>query len=204
MRIADAFNLKIRDCFGKDDNDDVPSFDFSQLGGDSTAWGVSKFVIFPSGNLNKVIKIPFEGVWEYNSEIEDEEWFEFEVIKDYCAEEAAIYDEAVEAGLECFFAKTEFGGFTKDGTKFYIADRVKPFDWHRATEGSEKKANEIRCSLDSIWIANAIDCYGLDKVNELVAFLWDRNLHDFHDGNVGMREDGSPVLLDYSDYKEEW
>lgn len=204
MKVSDAFNLRIIDYFGRIDHDDV-NFDFEQLDNeDETNWGVSKFVIFPADEPDKVIKIPFEGNWEWNEEIEENDWLPFEVIVDYCAEEEEVYSEAVDAGIECFFAETRFGGCTKDGTRFYVSERVIPYSPTAASEDSTLKARKIEAPLDSDWLANAIDFYGIDKVAKLVKFLDDRGLFDFHRGNLGMRKDGSPVLLDYSDFREDW
>ena len=40
------------------------------------------------------------------------------------------------------------------------------------------------------------------KVKELIKFIYDLGLEDFHNGNIGFRKNGAPVLLDYSDYNE--
>ena len=39
-------------------------------------------------------------------------------------------------------------------------------------------------------------------VDKLVKFILDENIRDLHSDNIGFREDGSPVILDYSSYDE--
>ena len=169
---------------------------------DKIAHGLTKLVVFPSGNPDKVIKFPFCGMYWYNSENELD-YAPFEVVQDYCAEEADIYYEACELGLECFFAETEFGGCTKDGTKFYISERVRGYVKNKDTsKDSYEKASSFYCNICDAWLADAIEFYGLDKVRALINFLDSHQLSDFHTGNLGTRANGAPVLLDYSDYRE--
>ena len=52
------------------------------------------------------------------------------------------------------------------------------------------------------WLARAIEYYGEAAVNDLLAFIELEGINDFHTENIGFREDGSPVILDYSGYRE--
>lgn len=214
MRVEDAFNLRICDNFGCDFDDSCNEDFFGDLpeqldAEDEIAWGISKFVIFPAGTPDKVIKIPFEGgyfhLYTSNSDDYEVDFCPNTNIVDYCEEEADIYTEAEELGLECFFAETKFGGHTKDGTPFYVSERILGYEPNEETsQDSYKKAEENRCALPQNFVADAIEQFGLEKVQELIVFLKAKNLHDFHDGNIGVRRDGSVCILDYSDWREDF
>lgn len=174
------------------------------------ACGISKLVIF--SNDSEVVKVPFDGGF-LDREDEDGEDFYFFEIADYCDREAVIYYEAVEAGVEEFFAKTELAGYADCGRPLYKSERV--FEYMsvetidiRRKEPSQKAKNSANnsyyCALPFDWLARAYDYYGEEKVKKLIAFLDEFDIRDLHDGNIGFRKNGAPVLLDYSDYREDY
>lgn len=171
------------------------------------AYGVTKLVIFL--NDSEVVKVPFNGGFED----EDEEYFYCFEIENYCEREAYFYDEAVNAGVSEFFAKTKFAGYAECGRPLYKSERVfeymseKTLDI-RHKEPSQKAKNNASNSecgvLPFDWLARAYDYYGEEKVKKFIAFLDEFDITDLHNGNIGFRENGAPVLLDYSDYREDY
>ena len=174
------------------------------------ACGITKLVIFL--NDSEVVKVPFDGGF-LDCEDEDGEDFYFFEIKDYCDKEAIIYDEAVDAGVEEFFAKTELAGYAGCGRPLYKSERVFEYMSEetaniRSKEPSQKAKNSANnscyCVLPFGWLARAYDYYGEEKVEKLIAFLDEFDIRDLHDGNIGFRKNGAPVLLDYSGYREDY
>ena len=226
-KIASRLNIPAE--FGPyDDSDDCAQFEdvrdqVEKIMGNENFFigeGCTKYVIIPN-SLNAVIKIPFSGMWTDDCDEEEDSFHPFEYANDlynsfasewdYCENELIKYDMAVEAGFEEFFAETALLG-TFHGRKFYIQEKVTAFVDKAATEvtpseDSKKKYEDNRNKLVYInkdWMALAIEWYGLEKVIEFCAFLRDFNLsQDLHTGNIGFAEDGRPVLLDFSGYRED-
>jgi len=189
----------------EEDTLDVPE----ELQREQYRYGLSKFVIFL--NESEVIKIPFNGIFEYCYNNEEEGYvFNPFYTEDYCAVEENIYYEAEEEGIEEFFAKTEYIGQADCGTLIYKSERVLPYYCENTLEIRKKEpsnkakdsASEAKTPLPFGWLARAYDYYGEEKVKHLIDFIDEHDLHDFHDDNIGFRKNGAPVLLDYSDYRE--
>ena len=158
-----------------------------------------------------VIKIPFlyERIPNW-----DDDTFEYKPYHyNYCELEAEIYSKAKDEGLGMFFAGTEYIGSTKSGVPIYRSERVNvgyeacEYRDDRVSEDSYKKASRIRSerksySISVYWLALAYEYYDENKVNQLVDFVKRERINDLHDGNVGFRDNGEPVLLDYSGYHE--
>lgn len=182
-------------------------------------FGMSKLVIIPSDS-NVVIKIPFNGMYD---EDEDYEliWCDFygaagSIPDDYCQSEYEKYLALKEQHLECFVAETEF--YTKvDHTNIFIAENVTSFnDLYQETAPSPSKksndtAEQLRKNkrlyyLDTTWLANCIDFYGEEKVEQFLQYC--KNVDpditaDIHGGNFGYRKsDNSPCILDYSNFDD--
>ena len=86
-----------------------------------------------------------------------------------------------------------------------MSERVISFSRKESTsKDSYDKAKSLYSCLPTSWLADAIEYYGFQKVKHLINFLEEHDLKDFHSGNVGMREDGAPCLLDYSDFREDF
>lgn len=214
MTIDDLTKLYIPENFGTDEEDYGDTLDDikEQIEGYEYAYGVSKFVIFM--NDEEVAKIPFNGEYYWNCDEEDYEFEPFHYVTDYCAEEANIYEKAVERGLEVFFAGTRFAGYTKDHTPFYISERIKNCldDFiDKVSEESVTSARKYADSKDDLkwrrlpdrWLALALEKYGEQKVDEFVKFIAEFDINDLHWGNVAVRENGEPVLIDYSGWRHE-
>ena len=214
MTVGDILNLSFPAEFGSDEDceetyaiEDV----YNQLGNEvDTAYGASKFVIFL--NENEVVKVPFNGCFWYDDEAEGGYRFDEFNNNDYCATEVAIYADAVALGVEKFFASIKYCGSTIDHTPIYLAERVYTLFENatirskaKSSEDSLNRAKELKkegAYFPIDWLARAIEWYGIDAINDLLAFIDLEHINDFHDGNVGFRKDGSPVILDYSGYDE--
>lgn len=213
MTINDVLNMTFPSNFGTNEDDaetDAICEVYSQLSkyNVSTAYGASKFCIFL--NDEEVVKIPFNG--EYYTDFFDDEdevgylKFDYFCTEDYCAVEAAVYADAVAAGVDQFFASTKFIGSTFiDKTPIYISERVLPFDCLNNEErsysrDSYNKAGKMcgRCPIE--WTAMALEYYGEELVKRLFKFIESEGIDDLHWGNVGIRKNGAPVLLDYSGF----
>jgi hypothetical protein len=200
-------NLIVSDEFGMDDDGD--SWSISQVIDQlpsrvQVLFGASQLVcIFPE-EKEWVAKLPFSGSFECDG------FTEFSY--NYCELTVEIYQKAIDAGVEQFFAKMKKVGFTKDCTPFYYQERVKETfaqsskEEHAASDDSKKILKRKRasnesgswCSLPEVWLCAAIDFYGLEAVEELLNFCEENNLfQDLHSENFGYRFDNSPVLFDY-------
>lgn len=212
MTIEDIFNLNINPEFGADDYNnetDVIEEVCDQITNVDPncemTYGASKFVIFL--NEREVVKIPFNGCY-YNDDEEDSV-FDYYNNTDYCSIEERIYEDAVSARIEMFFAGTHYAGQTKSGKAVYISERVYPYNSEqrdnspKPSADSLKKAESFDCSLSYDWLARAIEYYGEKLVQAFVQFIKDEEINDLHNGNIGVRADGAPVLLDYSGFMEE-
>ena len=216
MTVKDILNMSFPIEFGTDeDGEDTYAIEdvYNQLDGTvETAYGASKFIIFL--NDDEVVKVPFNGCYWYDPDAEGGWRFdEFYYSKDYCGIEASVYADAVALGMEKFFASTKYYGRTVEGTPIYLSERVYAFYENddarhktKSSEDSNKKASEINKKynkyINAEWLAKAVEFYGEDAVIDLMAFIDLEHIDDFHTGNVGFRKDGSPVILDYSGYKE--
>lgn len=216
MTLNDVLNMTFPSNFGSGEDDIEPDcisevkYTLSTDYGVRTAYGASKFIIFL--NDKEVIKIPFSGSYSYDWDEENDEpdydtlVFDTFCTEDYCAVEASIYSDAVVAGVERFFASTKFAGSTFiDKTPIYISERVIPFDTLNNEERSYSRDSYTKagkmCGRTPIeWTAMAIEFYGEEAVRKLFDFIEEEGIDDLHWGNVGLRKDGSPCLLDYSGF----
>ena len=214
-KIDDVFYLDVPNCFGSDE-ENYTSEEIETIMDEcdknvECRYGASKFVMLFDGS-NKVVKIPMNGSWSYNyndnADYDDPVWEPF-ATADYCALEALIYEAAVEAGLEMFFASTVEAGRTSKGcgVPYYISERVNTgydYDYeYEPSDDSKKKAREMtnRGSVSIDFVAAALDFYGEVLVKEFLDFVREWEINDLHDDNIGYRNDGSPVLLDYSGFR---
>ena len=183
----------------------------------TVANGISKAVLI-SKEVDSVLKVPFLGMWyeNYNEETGDydEYWEEFYGVPDgdYCMREVEVYEAAEEAGVEMFFAKTEFFGMLDCGLPVYKQVKVVPLnetDFSKIRKPSEKSVSKVEelynyeaCDLD--WKALALDYYGEELLKKFFDFInndFPACGEDMHRGNYGYTLDGRPVLLDYSGYE---
>lgn len=124
---------------------------------------------------------------------------------DYCQLECAVYEAACLAGIEQYFAKTEWYAEV-GGRDIYLQQRVNPLETEKHTDWCDSETSEkckslgVRC-FNPTWIKDFFDIYGEDEFQKLDAFLKRYHINDLHSGNLGYR-DGLPIILDYSDYNE--
>ena len=75
-----------------------------------------------------------------------------------------------------------------------------------ASDKEKKKSREL-CSkahienLPARWLCDALEYYGLKKVEKLLTFIYDEDIDDLHSSNLGYK-DGRPVIIDYAGYYE--
>lgn len=162
-------------------------------------YGLSKLVIIPSDS-SVVIKIPFNGMDEYQYKEYDEEnddededyddgewvWSNFygasgSIPDDYCQAEYEKFLSLKDKNLECFVAETEF--YSKvDSTNIFIAEKVIPFDnlyknipnpSKKSKETAEqwRKSRKLYC-FNEDWLANCIDFYGQEKVEKFINYCY--------------------------------
>lgn len=163
--------------------------------------GASRFVVV-SDNWDRVVKISFNYVIdEETGEIE-----EFKT-KDYCSNEVFYYDMAKEWGVEKAFTDIRLEGYTNNGKghPYYSAERVISNCCFEFSDESKKQAQECYYNpfIDNIdFVASIIEFYGKDFWLKLLDFIEYYGIRDLHNGNLGHREDGSPVILDYAGFNE--
>lgn len=236
LRIFKVLEKHLPENFGKVQDDDF-IVDMDEIEGriwaiDHTARfysGISKLAIVAESLGEVVIKVPFNGCYEYSDEYDydddEEEWdferkYSFEKFcggggkynDDYCAEEYAAYKELKELGYEKFVAETELlGGI--NGMYILVQEFVTSMNDFDKTVITSKKAIEtskriredyvIANNVDDEWVAACVEHYGEELSEKFFNYTEDDGysiLADAHWGNYGYREDGSPCILDFSDY----
>lgn len=185
-------------------------------------FGMSKFVITSYHLGNVAIKIPFNGYyecgWDYENDCDDLdnlEWYDFcwatgPDSSDYCLAEYEKYKRLKTYGLDCFVTKTIF---YKEicGVRIFIQEFATSicddFTPRRASKGSHDLAfrwqKERKFNMDVEWIANCLDKYGKSKVTRFLLYCENLDpdiLEDIHSGNYGYRNDGTPCILDFSNF----
>lgn len=183
-------------------------------------YGMSKFVIISPNLKNIVIKIPFNGYFtcipgdeEYDEEVYN--WTSFCCAegsdnKDYCLSEYEKFLNLKKEHLNCFVAKTLLYKVC-NGIRIFIQEKVVPeedtIESHYPSLESQKLAKQLKntkgLNMDTEWIANCLEVYGTFKVNKFLDYCSNIDLSildDMHSGNYGYRTNGTPVLIDYSNY----
>ena len=126
---------------------------------------------------------------------------------DYCAAEVDYYGLAEEEGVESFFAKTWLIGAV-NGHPIYAQTRAEMFEGSTSTrEYPKEKAESVSkyCGdmnylcFNDWWLADFVDFFGKDCLDQLLKFLDGQGIEDLHDGNIGYVA-GVPVLVDYAGY----
>lgn len=177
--------------------------------------GATKAVAIVSG-CSSVLKVPYSGKWEYDESVDCDYFTRFRGADnsedhgwDYCLTEYEIYEAAKENGLDIFFPKTEIMGKCKSGT---IIKQEKVLNFYEYCPVSEDETIEFvnsdikyYCFADSLWVAAAIERYGKAMVDKLIDFLENNFpivIEDLHNGNIGFRKNGEPIILDFSGWNE--
>lgn len=131
---------------------------------------------------------------------------------DYCAEEYAAYKELKELGYEKFVAETELlGGI--NGMYILVQEFVtsmndfdkKVINSKEAVETSKRIREDYGAAnnVEDDWVAACIEHYGEELSEKFFNYTEEDGyfiLADAHWGNYGYREDGSPCVLDFSDF----
>ncbi len=189
---------------------------------DSTAfieYGMSKMVIMSPKLENIVIKIPFNGYFMEEKGVYDNKakktWEPFYFAPcsdatDYCLAEFEKFNKLKVYNLDCFVAKTIY---YKEifNTKIFIQEQITPINYSEENYNPSKNSKDIaekwreeeKVLIDIDWIANCIDRYGQAKVEKFLNYCENIDLdilEDAHDGNYGYRADGTPAILDFSNF----
>lgn len=180
------------------------------------AMGASKIVIIPTDS-EYVLKIPFNS----RVEIEDEEGdgeisYNFDAFEcantsngwDYCAAECDTYERAWIKHLDACFLQTEFYG-TINGWPVYVQRKCTvAFCSEEDPYDSAEKELIRSCYNDNNyyalpfkWAIDFYNYYGETVLRELLSFLREEDLYDFHCNNLGYFNN-VPVIFDYGDYRE--
>jgi len=205
------FNKKFISChFTSNDIDDLvyeieknfPNFSFT------FEEGATKCVIIPK-EADYVIKIPFDGEYRENEELE-EEFYMFsgggQEGWDYCDQECAYYEDIIKgSGFEKFFLPNSVLSFdwpmyTQQKAEVYI-------DSYRKTSNKSKKMvkemkKSIWTNLPNIWLELCLENFNFDinKLKNFICFL-DDNFSDLHRSNIGY-VGNQAVVIDYAGYCE--
>lgn len=180
-----------------------------------TYCGATKAVAVISG-CSSILKVPYSGKWDYDESVDCDYFTRFRGADnsedhgwDYCLTEYEVYEAAKENGLDIFFPKTEIMGECKSGT---IIKQEKVLDFYEYCPVSEDETikfvnSDIKyyCFADSLWVAAAIERYGKAMVDKLIDFLENNFpivIEDLHNGNIGFRKNGEPIILDFSGWNE--
>ena len=174
-------------------------------------FGISKMVIISPSFNNVVIKIPFNGEFDEHAEWFPFEWANGSSSSDYCLAEYEKYCRLKTYGLDCFVAKT-IKYKTIDNVRIFIQEKVIPeedtcsLDFIPSLKSKElarRWQEEGQSIFDTLWFANCLDKYGQSKVQRFLYYCNNIDLdilEDTHEGNYGYRENGTPVILDYSNF----
>lgn len=183
--------------------------------------GVSKLVIIPT-DYNYVIKIPFNGFFDYvwNDEAGECDYdnlvFYYYLnacapdTSDYCWDELIRINKAYDAGFEKLFPAT---AFVKEinGHRFYIQEKVRvarDFKPTGISENSRQKAETLTNyykNCDDTWRAAVIEYYGEIYWKSFCDWNYINcidMLSDMHSSNYGYDMNGYPVILDVSGFRD--
>ena len=179
-------------------------------------FGVSKLVIIPRSK-SFVIKIPFNGTWVYDYEVDDGESYKFKYFRcacdtdceDYCCDELEKICDLNEAGFGMFTPEMSFVGVC-DGHPIYLQEKVICADETDGiySDASRDKANSLSKVYnkgDTEWVATVIEYYGEDCWKSFVDWNEEHTwsvFEDFHMQNYGYRYDGRPVIFDLSAFRD--
>lgn len=176
------------------------------------SYGASKFVIWFDSDKNYVYKIPFKV--KYNEYYPNETEF-VELECDYCQKEAEMYEEIAQRDEEIaklFFLKTKVVRELRDGYLLYrqtacyscgmdYTGRKSPY------KESLQKATGCDYHLEQLFPIEFFDyifkIYTTKAENliaRLVKLVNSLDINDIHRNNVGLTENGTPVVFDYSGY----
>lgn len=165
--------------------------------------GASKVVVLHD-DLDWVIKAPIRTFGE--------RWVGRIQTDNFCYAEAQVYKLAVESDLSCYFAPC-FYYKTEGGIPFYVQlkmdcneDELSDGVWKQVSSSYSRENYKdddeyyeaVNEEFDNLWDDDVL--YYIFDSSDLVDFVHENELNDFHYGNFGYNKDGNPVLVDYSGY----
>ena len=165
------------------------------------AYGASKGVMFTIGEYDEVIKLPLFYSDKYDFD------HDLRLSTNYCDIEYENYIKAQEYGVAQYFAALRLLGSVQ-GYSIYAQEYCEIVDeYDISEEDSFEKAFSIytesqsSTGLPKEWAAEFIERYGESELLKLYDFIKDVGINDLHDSNVGRRQDGSLVIIDYSGFE---
>lgn len=191
-------------------------------------FGISKLVIISTLLPYHVIKIPFNGMYEEEYDDDSDSmvpiWYDFigsaavHDFSDYCLYEYEEYHSLKKQRLQCFVAKTIFYRTFED-KRIFLQERavcLDDIDSCSTINVIPKESNSMKIAKQLLkerkakavtteWLAACIQWYGLKTVMKFFKYCLTENyhlLHDCHGGNYGYRLNGTPCLLDFSDFSD--
>lgn len=135
--------------------------------------------------------------------------FKVELDDNSCQREEEIYEEAEEAGLERFFAKTVLYMII-NGVEIYAQPKlITPEDDKDETVDLSPAALELLNSCDD-WnglcentlFEEFYITYDISLLEQLIDFINNNNINDLHSNNIGYTVKNEPVFIDYGGYQE--
>ena len=160
--------------------------------------GATRFVLVPKDNTkNFAIKIPYNNC--AFSPCSYCFW-------DYCGAELERYNIAEEEGLEKYFAKIEFVGYSaKEKYPIYVQEKcVMGIDTNSKHSLEEiKKTHSLSPyrGIQSEWLTDFRLAYGEEEFFKFIYFIQNKEWDDDLYYNVGYLH-GLPIVVDYASYNE--
>lgn len=184
--------------------------------------GISKAVVV-FDNDDCVIKIPFNGYtddcWNGETQHYEETFIPFcgamGTEWNYCQTEANIYSDAQAYHVAEYFAETAYlkaicGCPIYVQPKVVSYDELVGYDCYDGRNSIEERNNTIQhcydsghmsCSINSDWLTDFLHYWGQEALDNLLTFIENECIGDFHDQNIGYLGD-KPLILDYSDFSD--
>ena len=132
----------------------------------------------------------------------------------YCQVETQVSNCAKNEGVARCFAETYFLGTAGD-YPIYAQERCAIFcdeessrreSYEKRSKSDYDSLKEIRekvdfWSTDDNWLLDFLIYWGEEMLKRLANFVFEHNINDLHNGNIGYRK-GAPVLVDYSSFHD--
>lgn len=133
----------------------------------------------------------------------------------YCEVEWERYKKLKKMNLDKFVAETAFYTILSNGIKVYLQEKAYSNkddpNWtkRRSTQKSHNLARhwseDEGITINTEWIGLCIDKYGEEKTKAFLDYCNYKDpiiISDCHDGNIGYRGDGTPLIIDYSGFED--
>ena len=202
----DYYNICEEDYF--DDEEEGPSYYTLRevadaMGANYACNGATKVVFFFDELPDLVVKIPFVG---------DDEDCEFEY--DYCGREVDLTQIIDSIGCGDMICRTFFLGNYHD-RPIYVSEKAtedfcsgsRSHHYHSCQEDVQKLVqnwrwdfNCVRSGVSGVW-ERLLECFGKERVMELINVFEEWEVNDLHYGNIAYKNK-KPVFIDYSGYFE--